>query len=62
MENNNEIERMGLVHRAVALGLAFATTGFIATGVAVVFTGSTASVGGALASVALAPFRAAFGG
>jgi hypothetical protein len=62
MENTNEIERMGLVHRAVALGLAFVTTSFIATSVAVVFTGSTHTVGGALASVALAPFRAVFGG
>jgi hypothetical protein len=62
MENSNEIERMGLVPRAVALGLAFLTTGFIATSVAVVFTGSTHSVGGALANVAIAPFRAAFGG
>jgi hypothetical protein len=62
MENTNEIERMGLVHRAVALGLAFVTTSFIATSVAVVFTGNTASVGGALASVAAAPLRAVFGG
>jgi predicted outer membrane repeat protein len=62
MENTNEIERMGLVHRAVALGLAVVTTGFIATSVAVVFTGNTATVGGALASLAIAPLRAAFGG
>ena len=62
MENTNEIERMGLVHRAVALGLAFVTTSLIATSVAVVFTGNTATVGGALASVAIAPFRAALGG
>ncbi len=62
MENNNEIERMGLVHRAVALGLAFVTTSFIATSVAVVFTGNTATVGGALANVAVAPLRSVFGG
>jgi hypothetical protein len=59
MEKNiNGIERVGLVHRAVAFGLAFATTGFIATSVAVVFTGNTV----AAASVAVTPLRALFGG
>ncbi|MET0279688.1 MAG: hypothetical protein ABW278_01005 [Steroidobacteraceae bacterium] len=60
-KNSNEIERVGLVHRAVALGLAFATTGFIATSVAVVFTGNTHGIGAAVAQVA-APLRAVFGG
>jgi hypothetical protein len=63
MENtNNETERLGLVHRAVAFGLALATTGFIATSVAVVFTGNTLNAGTAVARVALAPFRAFVGG
>ena len=62
MENINGIERMGLVYRAVALGLALATTSFIAASIAIVFTGSTHTVGSAIARVALAPFQAAFGG
>ncbi len=62
MENNNANERVGLVHRAIALGLAFATTGFIATSVAVVFTGNTQTVGAAVARVAIAPLSAVFGG
>jgi hypothetical protein len=63
MEKNiNEIERVGLVHRTIALGLAFATTSFIATSVAVVFTGNTHAVGVAVAQVAVAPLRAVFGG
>ncbi len=61
MENLNETQRMGLVHRAIALGLALATSGFIATSVAVIFTGNTHTVGSALVHVALAPFRAVFG-
>ncbi len=59
---NNETQRMDLVHRALALGLAFLTTAFIATSVAVVFTGNTHTVGGALAQIALAPLRAVHGG
>lgn len=62
MEKNNEIERVGLVPRAVALGLAFVTTSFIATSVVAVFTGNTATVGGAIAKVALAPVSVLFGG
>jgi hypothetical protein len=58
----NETQRMDLVHRAVALGLAFVTTSFIATSVAVVFTGNTQTFGSALVQVALAPFRAVLGG
>ena len=62
MENTNEIERLGLVHRTIAFGLAVATTSFIATSVAVIFTGNTQTVGSALVNVALAPLRAVFGG
>jgi hypothetical protein len=58
----NGTERVGLVHRAVAAGLAFTTTAFIATSVAVVFTGNTLSVGAAVARVAVAPLSAFFGG
>jgi hypothetical protein len=50
-----------MVHRAVALGLAFATTAFIATSTAVVFTGSTHVVGATLARAALAPLKAILG-
>ncbi len=61
MEKINDTQRVGLVHRAFAFGLAFATTAFIATSVAVVFTGSTHAFGGAIARVALAPFQALIG-
>lgn len=62
MEIINENERLGLVHRAVALGLAFATTSAIAASVAVVFTGNTQTVGTAVARVAVASVRAVVGG
>ena len=62
MENINETERMGLVHRTIAFGLAVVTTGFIATSTTVILTGNTLTIGTALANVALAPLRAAFGG
>jgi hypothetical protein len=62
METLNETGRMDLVHRAVALGLAVTTTAFIAASVAVVFTGNTHTVGTALFNIAVASFRAAFGG
>ena len=62
MENINETQRVGLVHRALAFGLALATTSFIATSVAVIFTGSTHTVGSAVARVVLAPLNAIFGG
>ncbi len=61
MENINETVRTGLVHRAVAFGLAVTTTAFIATGVAVVFTGSTAAVSHQIIHVAAAPVRALLG-
>jgi hypothetical protein len=61
MNTNNETLRPGLVHRAVALGLAFTTTAFIATSVAVVFTGSTQAFGAQLVRVASAPVRALLG-
>jgi hypothetical protein len=62
MESFNETERMGLVHRTVAFGLAVAATCFIATSIAVIFTDNTHTFGSALAHVALAPLRAVFGG
>ncbi len=62
MEKTNEGMQLGLVHRAVALGLALATTALIATSTAVVFTGSTQTVGGTLARAAFAPIRAILGG
>jgi hypothetical protein len=58
---NNETQRLDLVPRTVAFGLAVATTTFIATSVAVVFTGATHSVGTSLVQAALAPLRAVFG-
>jgi hypothetical protein len=51
----------GMVHRAVALGLAFATTAFIATSTAVVFTGSTHAVGATLVQATIAPIRVFLG-
>ena len=62
MEISNETQRMDLVHRTVAFGLALATTAFIATSIAVVFTGNTHAVGRAVVQVALAPLRAILGG
>ena len=62
MEKTNETQRVGLVHRAFAFGLALATTAFIATSTAVVFTGNAHTVGGALVRVAAAPFHALIGG
>jgi hypothetical protein len=61
MENINETERMGLVHRTIAFGLALATTSIIATSVAVIFTGNTLTVGNAVARVVLAPLSAILG-
>jgi len=61
METFNETRQLGLVHRAVAFGLAFATTAFITTSVAVVFTGSTQTVGAHIARAAIAPLRALIG-
>ena len=61
METLNETERLGLVHRAIAFGLALTTTSLIATSVAVIFTGSGSAFGHALARIALAPLRAFFG-
>lgn len=58
---NNETPRLDLVPRTVAFGLAVTTTAFIATSVAVVFTGNTHTVGAALVQVALAPLRAVLG-
>jgi hypothetical protein len=62
MEKSNEGTQLGLVSRAVALGMAAATTAFIATSTAVVFTGSTQEVGITVARAAFAPLRAMLGG
>lgn len=62
MENAHETDRVGLVHRTIAFGLALATTSFIAASVAVIFTGNTHTIGSALAHIALAPIRAVVGG
>jgi hypothetical protein len=62
METLNETRWMDLVHRAVTFGLAVATTAFIVTSTAVVFTGNTYAVGGAVVRSAIAPLRAVFGG
>jgi hypothetical protein len=62
MESFNETKRMGLVRRAVAFGLAVASTGVIATGTAVIFSGNPQSAGRAFVDFALAPLRAVFGG
>jgi hypothetical protein len=61
MEKNNERTLLGLVHRTVALGLALATTGLIATSTAVVFTGSAEAVAGTFVRAAFAPLRAMLG-
>ncbi len=62
MEQINETFHAGLVHRAVAFGLAFATTALVATSTAVVFTGSAQSVGSVLLHAAAGPIRAILGG
>jgi hypothetical protein len=62
MEIETTGPRMGLLHRVIALGLAAATTSFIAASVAVVFTGSGPAVVPALAGIARIPLRALFGG
>ena len=61
LETNNESIHLGLVHRAIAFGMAVATTAFIATSVAVVFTGSTQTFGAALFQAAATPLRAMLG-
>ncbi len=59
---SNEFSSNGLVSRAVALGMAFATTAFIATSVAVIFTGNSRVAGAALVRFAAAPIVTLFGG
>jgi hypothetical protein len=61
MEKRNETLGLGLVHRAVAFGLAVATTGVVAIGTTVIFTGSTAAFGAGIAQAAIAPIRALLG-
>ena len=61
MEQNNETLATGLVHRAVAFGLAFATTALVATSTAVVFTGNAQNVGSVLVRAVAGPIRAVLG-
>ena len=61
METNNEITNVGLVSRAVAFGMALATTAFITASTAVIFTGSTHAVSAKLIGFALHPLRALVG-
>lgn len=64
MEQINETFRAGLVHRAIAFGMALTTTALIATSTAVLFTANAPHAGPVLrAAVAVAaPVRAALGG
>jgi hypothetical protein len=61
MEQINETFRAGLVHRAVAFGMALTTTAVIATSTAVIFTASAQNAGSAL-HAAVGPLRAVLGG
>jgi hypothetical protein len=61
MEQINETFRTGLVHRAVAFGMALTTTALIATSTAVVFTGATQNVGSVLFRAAAIPVSALLG-
>jgi hypothetical protein len=62
METFNETERMGLVHRTVAFGLAFAATTFVATSTAVLFSVQAHAGDSTFIQVLLAPIHAVFGG
>jgi uncharacterized PurR-regulated membrane protein YhhQ (DUF165 family) len=61
MEIRNETLGMGLVHRAIAFGLAVATTAFIATGFAIPFSSSPAALAAQIGRIAVAPLRALLG-
>ena len=61
MEQSNETFHAGLVHRAVAFGLAVTTTALVATSTAVVFTGSAHSVSSVLVGAVAGPIRAVLG-
>lgn len=61
MEKSNETLGLGLVHRAVAFGMAIATTALVATSTAVIFTGSTQAFGAGVARALAAPIRALLG-
>jgi len=52
---------LGMASRAVAFAMAVATTAFITTATAVVFTGSTQVVGSHLVGAAITPIRTLFG-
>jgi hypothetical protein len=61
METKNETRNLALVSRAIALGLAFATTSAIAGSVGALFSVQPQSIGGALAELAFLPIRAILG-
>ena len=61
MEITNANTGLGLVSRAVAFAMALATTAFITTATAVVFTGSTQTVGSHLVGAVFAPIRTLIG-
>ena len=62
MENHTDTFPASVAQRAVAMGLAFATTTFIATSVAVVFTGSTQAFSAQVVRAVATPVRALLGG
>ena len=61
MEITNGNFGMGLVSRAVAFGMALVTTVLVTTATAVIFTGSTHTVGAHVAAAVSAPVRALLG-
>jgi hypothetical protein len=62
METFNNIDRQGLVHRAVAFAMALGTTAVVATALAVVFAGGTQANGTQLTQTTVAPVSAVLGG
>lgn len=61
MEHSQRTGQITWAQRSVAWSLAFVTTTFIATSVAVVFTGSTTRFGTSVVQVAAAPIRMLLG-
>jgi hypothetical protein len=61
MEKRNETLGLGLVHRAIAFGLAVATTTVVAASTVVIFTGSSAAISAGIGQAAIAPLRAVLG-
>jgi hypothetical protein len=61
MEIQNENHSLGLVSRAVAFGLALATTTAITTTLAAIFSAPGQNAGGQFVRIAAAPLRALLG-